>query len=373
MALPNILYIRLKAIFILFLFVFIVKNFKVNAQVSFTDNLFLGLNYQTGYILPEYQFVNYITNESFHAFDLCLTKATVGKTYWEQLYKYPYYGISFYHSSLGNDKVFGKEFAVTVFFKMDIIQKEKFRLYNRTGVGLGYVTRKFDIENNYLNVAVGSHINIHFNQRLGVGYKLNDNFELKSGLSFDHFSNANMSEPNLGINSTSVFAGLNYLIGNTTEKIIREPDAFTRESYVDAILSFGGKHTRALSAEVFFTSSFAIEWHYKINRSIHLGAGADVFFDSSIETLFHDSDRNYNTNDSFQTGLHISQSFVYDRFNIAFQEGVYIFLKEQIENYPVYTRGILKYRLSNRLSVRLAMKSHLHILDYPELGLGVRF
>ena len=75
---------------------------------------------------------------------------------------------------------------------------------------------------------------------------------------------------------------------------------------------------------------------------------------------------------SWQTGIHFSQSIVYNRFSITIQEGIYIGLKNHIYQKLMYNRGIVKYRITENFTLRLAMKSHLHILDYPEFGFGWR-
>ena len=342
------------------------------SETKITDNLYLGINYQKGYCIAEYQVFNYIVNDYFRSVDITLTKSTYGKDYWQQIYNYPHFGISFYHSTLGNNQILGKEYALTAFARFDILKISKFSLYNRTGIGLSYVTKKFDIENNYLDVAVGSHINTHVNLRLGIGYQPVKKLELKSGVSFDHFSNANMSEPNLGVNALTFFAGANYLLGIENEKVTHTIEPLERKFYFDLYTSLGGKHTRRLTSEVFFCSSMSLESYYMVLRKLHIGLGADLFFDSSIKDQLTDRGDNYKAADSFQSGIHISQSFIYNKFAIELQEGIYLLLPEKVDGYKFYNRGIVKYRVSRVISIRMAMKTHLHILDYPEVGLGIR-
>ena len=282
-------------------------------------------------------------------------------------------GVAARFSNLGNEKVLGKEFSLTAFFKLDIIKKRNFRFYNQTGVGFGYVTRKFDFVDNYMNVAVGSHLNTHFNSRFGVGYSLTNKCEINLGLVFNHFSNANLREPNLGINTVSVFGGVNYLLGQSTKKQKNEIGPHVKSNYTEVFLSFGGKHTRALSSKKYLTSSLSLEFNRASFRFFHIGYGLDIFYDSSIEDQLISIDEDYKNAYSFQTGIHIAPTFIYNRLNLIIQQGVYLGLTERIENYTFYNRGIIKYWINERMSVRVAMKSHLHILDFPEIGIGVKF
>lgn len=343
------------------------------AQEKITDNLNGMVNFHSGYNLPEYPFIASITEDYVRSMEVCFFKETVGKTKWEQLYNYPSYGVSLFYSSLGNDEVFGRELALTYFFKLYFFSRNRFRMYNRMGFGVGYVTRKFDLENNYLNVAVGSNFNIHFNFRVGANYALSDKFSVNAGLSFDHFSNANTSEPNLGVNYVTGYGGIIYGLGKKSTKLTHEIEDHVKENTFAFFASVGGKHSRALTSDVYVTSSSSFEFSRAVTRKFSLGIGGDLFYNSSIESSMENNDQAYKNADSFQTGIHLSQSLVYNRLTLSIQEGIYLFLIEKAENHLIYNRFLVQYQVSNHFLIRIAMKSHLHILDFPEIGFGYKF
>lgn len=361
-------YIRLIIVSFIFSFVF-----QIQAQTKFSDNLKFEANYHFGFALPEYEFLTYIIEDHIQSIDICLIKETAGKNYWQQIYKYPEYGISLFYSTLGNNEVLGKEIALTGFIRMNFISRSRFRFYSRAGIGLSYVNRKFDLENNYLNVAVGSHFNMHANLRLGANFSLSEKIELNTGVSFDHFSNANLAEPNLGLNNLTAYGGLSYRLGLKTEKKRHEIPDHIKKSNIEVFLSMGAKHTRALASKTFLTSSAAFEINWELLRTFRFGTGVDLFYDSSVKTQLEEDDKEYKSAYSFQTGIHISQALVYDRCSIIIQEGIYVFLINQLNNKRMYNRFIFKYMITEYFSIRIAMKSHLHILDYPELGVGYKF
>ncbi len=356
-------------IFISFLFIY--PNLQAQSKIS--DNLNIAVNYHYGYNLPEYPLFNAIVNDNIQSLDISIYKETFGKNIWEQIYKYPEYGVSFFYSTLGNDKVLGRELVLSSFFKLYFLSFEKLRFYNRLGVGAGYATKKFDTEKNYLNVAVGSNFNIHFNYRLGANFILTEKAKMNAGVSFDHFSNANTSEPNVGVNYATFFGGASYLIGHKNKKQTHEAEPHKKKNSYAIITSIGGKHTRSLAADYFETSSVSFEFLREFWRKIHLGAGADIFYDSSIEHDLKADGRSYNTINSFQTGIHFTQMIVYNKLSLAIQEGFYVGLTEKVENHTMYHRGIIQYQLTDNLLIRMAMKTHWHILNYPELGLGYKF
>jgi hypothetical protein len=343
------------------------------SQKSFSDDLHIQVSTNVGYNLPTYPFIASITNDIVNSIEVSLFKETNGSKLWDEIYKYPDHGISLFYSTLGNNEVFGRELALTYFFRKYFVRKDKFRLYNRIGMGLSYVNRKFQIQDNYLNVAVGSNFNIHFNYRLGARYVLLDKYKLFGGISFDHLSNGNTAEPNLGLNYLTAFFGGSMALGKITEKQKNEIPAHEKRNSSIIFASIGGKHSRALSADFYLTSSLSYEFSRAFFRRLHFGIGADLFYDSSVRNNLEKKGEPFNNSYSFQSGIHISQSIVYGDFMLSLQQGLYIGLKERVNKYAVYTRGLVQYNFTNHLSLRVSMKSHFHILDYPELGIGYKF
>lgn len=359
-----------------------VKLFFLFAAISvFTDFMFaqsdssktvsIRTNIFTGVVLPEYNFYDYLIQKPAFGMECSLTKKTTGKTLWEQLYKYPEYGLTFFYTTIGNKNVFGNELAIFPYVKTFLINTSIFKLTNEFGLGLGYATKKFDIKTDYENVAIGSHLNIHFNYKLGTTWVFTRNFSLSTGLSFTHFSNANMAEPNLGINIVSVFAGVNYAIGQKSMIKKQELEKHQPKQELAFVYAPGGRHSRALDSKVYFTSSISVEYKYHLKRKLHIGGGLDLFYDSSSKVeMSVSSNEPYKSIYDYKSGIHISQEILYDRFSVILQEGVYVGLIDHINGSYFYNRAILRWKFTNHFFMNISMKSHLNILDYPELGFG---
>ena len=343
------------------------------AQKKFTDNLSGMINYHAGYNLPEYPFIVPLTEDYVRSLDISLVKETVGKNLWEQLYNYPEYGVSLFYSTLGNDEVFGRELALTYFVRLYFLSRKRFRLYNRTGIGLSYITRKFDLNNNYLNVAVGSHLNAHFNFRIGGNYVLTKKISLNLGVSFNHLSSANTSEPNLGLNYMTGYGGVTYRLGEQTEKQTLAVPPHTKENSFLLFASVGGKRSRSLASQYFLTSSLSLEFNRALTRKFRFGLGGDLFFDNSVRVGMEKKEEEYKPSDRFQTGIHASVALVYGKLSLSIQQGIYLLLLEKVGEYPLYNRGTIQYQVNPHLALRLAMKSHFNVLDFPEVGVGYTF
>lgn len=345
------------------------------AQEKFSDNLKVQANYHYGFVLPEYTFVSHVVDRPVQSLDVSFMKERTGRDAYERLYNYPEQGVAFFFTSLGNKDVFGHAFALNYFFRINMVDRKRFKMYNRMGIGLGYLTKVHHLYDDptAMNVAIGSHVNIHFNCRFGARYQFSNKMNANLGVSFDHYSNANTSEPNIGINLLTGYVGMSYLLGKALERDESELPEYQRKWSFETFMSVGGKHTRAFSNRYYFTASTSTQAVYELFRGFHLGAGADIFFDGSTKSQLTDAELSYSPEQSFQTGVHISQIIAYRNFRFALQEGFYIGLGDPVNHKRMYNRGVLQYYINKQWSVRLAMKSHLHILDYPELGVGFKW
>lgn len=342
-------------------------------KAPFSHNLSVRVDGHYGFVIPEYKHFNLLVNKPTQALEVSLFKRTTGKTDWEQLYKYPEYGLTLQYTSLGNNEILGHEIGLFPFVQSFIIRKPKFQFTHLFGLGLGYATKRFDIETNYNNISVGSHLNIHFNFKLGTRFVLSPKWSFQSGLSFTHYSNANMAEPNLGVNLFSAFAGISFAAGQQDDFKKSEITQHTPKHEFAFIYAAGGKHTRALQSTIYFTSSLSGEYKYHWKPKLHLGVGADFFYDSSTETEMGSGNTVHKPIDDFRTGLHLSQELVYSKFSFILQEGMYLGLTDQVNNAKMYNRAILRWKFNDHYLMSVSMKSHLHILDYPELGFGYFF
>ncbi len=352
---------------------FVLLSYTVYGQREFLNNTQLTLQYNRGVALPEYSFVSFLVDQPIQSVAFNVLKQTTGKNDWERLYKFPEYGFSFFYTNLGNDQYLGKAFALNYFFKINFISKEKWKVFNQTGIGLGYLTRKFDLEENYHNVGIGSQVNVHFNFRLGASYRFAQKWSTDFGLSFDHFSNGNTADPNLGLNNVTIFTGIRHDLGIIEDKNIQALNPHVRKNNFEIVASIGGKKTRAISSKYFLTSSLSAGVNREFFRGFNLGLGADLFYDESIETQMQAKGETFHSSNNFQTGIHLSQEFRYNRFSLILQEGIYLGLTNKGNNKSMYNRGIVQFQFNKNILLRIAMKSHLHILDYPEIGIGIKW
>ena len=132
-------------------------NYEIEARMHYGFTYFQNDEYHSALgrysaHIPSYEF-------SFH-------RNTYGQHRWEVVHNYPSIGFTFYYSNFGNREhmdELGQVYALYPFINFPIIPDEDHKLGFKLGVGLSYLTNKFDPKENYHNYAIGSNVNAAIN------------------------------------------------------------------------------------------------------------------------------------------------------------------------------------------------------------------
>lgn len=357
---------------ILVVIVYCLTMFSGFSQSKLSDGLKIESNYHQGIILPEFGLLTPIEEDYRRSVEFSLFKQSSVKNYWQQLYNYPEQGLSFYYTSLGHNKVLGQMIGVDYFFRITFLDKNRFKVFNQTGIGLNYVNKRFDEIKNPLNTAISSHYNAHFNLRFGTCYKLSNKYDFNFGVSFDHISNANFSHPNIGVNSVSLFTGMAYDFGSSFEqKSFVVPD-HERKINAEIITEIGGWHLDEPKDKYYIIPALTAEFTHETFRLIHFGLGADLIYDETIGVEFEKQGIEFNNSENYLLGVHLSQSLAYNKFRFVTQEGYYLIMPEELVKKQFYHRILFKYYLNTHVSLHLAFKSYLQDLKYVSIGVGYK-
>lgn len=341
------------------------------SQSRLTDDMQVRVSYRTGAVMPEYSLFTYLADEYIQSFEVAVSKGSFGRSEWNQLFSYPEYGLAFQYASLGNRDVFGHAISVYPFFNVQLFRAGHFSMLNKTGLGVGIVNKIFDPVENPANVAMGSHLNLHFNFELAAQYQLHSRLAMLAGITLDHLSNGNLAEPNLGINYITLHGSMKYRIGEARERIRHELRPHTPQTETSLIGAFGIKHARALQGRKFMASSLSFEWKRKWWRTFTPGIGADLFYDTSTPAeMAAFTETSHRGIHNFKTGIHLTQELVYGKFSVALQEGLYLGLTDKAFDNRMYNRLIIRHRAGSRYIFQIAMKSHVVVLDALEFGVG---
>ncbi len=356
-------------VFILILFL---SGLTGKAQLI-SQPVIIGSKLHTGLILPFYEALEYLVQDDIYAIDLSVNFPSYGKDYWEQLYRYPRPGVGFSCWSLGNNEVLGKAYSLYSFINIPFfVRREKFSFNYQISFGGAYLSKKFDVHENHLNRAIGSHANVYIRLGIDSKIKLSPRSELVIEAGTTHFSNGKTSSPNYGINAATLSLGYNYLIGDSHIPYQEQSIPEIGKRYVQTLLFSGGsKVYDNLSGEKYFFSSVSYNIERIINHKRKIGLGTDFSYDGSIREALASAEgvRENDFAKLIRLGLHASYGIQYKRILMRIQIGHYLYSKYIVLT-PVYSRISVQYLITKNLLGSIGIKSHLGKADCLEYGIG---
>ena len=340
---------------------------------SMSRPFIIGSKLHSGIVLPFYKALGYLIQEDLYAFDLSVSFPTYGKDYWEKLYRYPRSGIGYSFWNLGNNEVFGNAHALYSYINIPFFrQTEKVSFNYQVSFGGAYLSKKFDIYENHLNRAIGSHTNVYIRLGIDVKIRLSTRYDLVIEAGTSHFSNGKTRSPNYGINTGSVSLGLNYLFRNNSIAIQEPEIPILEKRYIQSVIySAGSKVYDNLLGKRYFINSVSYNLERFINHKRKIGLGADFSYDGSIrESLASEEgipEKDFTKLIRF--GMHTSYAIRYKQLMMGIQIGYYLYSKYIVLT-PVYNKISVQYLLTKNIAGSIAVKSHMGKADCLEYGVA---
>jgi hypothetical protein len=362
-----------KSILLLFI---LILSIQLRGQEENRNNAFpfdqAEISYNSGMIMPHVPAIDFITNDYISSFNLNLLKKMDGDKPWEKLYHHPDLGLGYYQGSLGNNKIYGHAHSLYAFFEAPIWNvRNQFGLTYRMSTGLSYISKTFDIQDNIYNIAIGSHLNMHFNLRINALINITENYRLISGLSLTHFSNGKIKSPNKGLNVINGSFGIRYLFSQP-EPIKEDhtiPD-IQDKNHFSVIWSHGLKDYNRFRDAVYYISSINVSYERQYAQFAKAGLGMDLFYNSALRNFREQPIKNGITNFAlYRAGMHLSHDIIVGDFSLTMQLGHYFHNKAFFIT-DVYNRIGIKHYRENGMIFNLALKSHNANAEFIEFGIG---
>lgn len=271
----------------------------------------------------------------------------------------------------------------------------------------------------------GCYLNAYLSAGLNMNINITRNVSLNGEVGYFHMSNGRTCMPNLG--ADVLFAGVG-VITTFNAGAEKEPIQFPDLPYKWALNITGsaGAHRAWMYYPLYFISSLHAGAIYSVNNWYGVGLGMDIFYNGSITsntgrdlycsgTLEFADDKGepyfvncscngkFSTMDKFRAGLSLNNEFRFGIVTAIVDWGVYFynpsrnhFYEWHEENYekkkdvtmekrPLFYKAIggagneeafhyirfgMKYRIWDNLYLQTSAKTHLHICEYVEFGLG---
>lgn len=320
-----------------------------------------------------------IFNSHFPAFEINIGKETFGEYRWQRMYSYPFIGVSYWYSQLGNSPLLGSAHAVFPYVNYPLVRYKKTELNFRLGLGLAYLTKRFDRIENYKYLAIGSHVNAAANLMFEYRWRFSSRMNTALGISLTHFSNGSTKTPNFGINIPSVNLAIAYRLSKENPYLTRKmlPELYEFE--------FDGKRTISLDAgatiaykdmgseygrtfmiynvfgdvmkPVTFKSSFGIGMDFTIDRS-------DPFIAQEKNIVFK------NNLQKMRVGISGAYKLKMAKLSYNFNLGFYVIGKVRPSN--SYFKLGLQYEVTKKIFATLTLRTHFAQADFVGAGIGYK-
>lgn len=355
---------------------FIILGIETKAQENNEDNILpfdqLEFSYNSGMIMPHAPAIDLITDEYISSFNVNILKHMDGNKLWEKLYRYPELGIGFYQGSLGNNRIYGKAYSLYAFFEAPAWNyRNKLEFNYRMSAGVSYVSQTFNLRDNIYNIAIGSHLNIHFNLYLNALISITESNKIISGVSLTHFSNGKIQSPNKGLNVINGSVGIRHYFRQPSlpKKEFTLPGISDKDRF-SLIWSQGLKDHNRFKKATYYISSMNLNYERKYAHVAKAGVGIDAFYNSSLVNV---QERNQQTGLSnpnlYRLGIHLSHDIIAGDFSLTMQLGHY-FYNRAFYITDIYNRVGLRYYTRDGMILNLSLKSHNANAEFIEFGIG---
>lgn len=310
---------------------------------------------------------------------LSWNKKTFGAQAWQERFNYPDVGVSFLYQNLKNEYL-GENYSLYAHYNFYFLKRN---LMFRIGQGIAYASNPYDSDTNHRNVAFGTRL--LSSTYMMLNYKkerlFKSRFDLQTGLTLTHYSNANIKAPNTSVNTISVNAGLTYNLDKNDEVtyIQREKDSTAINKKIRYNIAFRGGINQGdvigTKQYPFYIASFYAD--KRLGQVSALQLGADAFF-----SMFLKEEIRYNTiaypennidpdTDYKRIGVFLGHELFINKLSFITQLGYYVYYPYEFE-IRVYERIGLKRYFGEKVFGSMTLKAHGAAAEALEFGIGVR-
>lgn len=351
--------------------------------------------------------------------EIALELGTDGSESWHIHHNFPDIGIAAQYLTLSNPEILGEMISLYPYINFPMVVTDWFSFYLKLGGGVALATKPTDIEgaieanrpirganglNKDFNFVIGSTANVILAGGATMEVRLSRNLRFTSDLIFNHYSNGNTVQPNMGLNLANVYAGFKYIPsydGYVARGLARVPSTHDRFSG-EVIFSGGSRQRYYKDTKSFPIASLNLGGYYHTCHQHRIGIGLDGFYNGIFtnDPALSNSFRRTNiTTDELKNklrlGINLANDVIVGRFTAGLQFGVYLYdpIKDlepynpasrkdkgliyaydiEKEDGWLYTRLSAKYRIIDHIIANISIKTHLHKAEFIEFGLGYAF
>ncbi len=351
-------------------------------QLVVSQNYSGALDIGIGQVVKHKEDLNYENPGIGKIIQWSIIRESYGYSNWERYWRKPELDLSLLYVDFGNKNQLGHAFALIPGARFEVFKTNRFITQIHFGVGIAYLTKTYDVNDNPRNNAIGSHWNNGTLLRLISSYDFNNRTQLSLSVSANHFSNGLTVSPNSGINSFGIHLGLRH-------RFIETP--FDSSRYKEDVL-LSRKYGFLLQTGIGFSNNivpdgprypvntYTVLGIFKLSPFQYLEAGFEYEYHSGIYEFQRQiyTDENIAKDRATRVSLVMADELFMGDISFRFQLGYYLDIPEKKTGDPVYFKLNTNYS-PKRLYVKgiqpyvgVLLKSHFAVAEYLSVVIGVR-
>ena len=274
----------------------------------------------------------------------------------------------------------GRAFAIIPHMSLNCLKSKRHQLSFKFGIGLGYLTQKYDAVENPKNTFIGSHFNAAINLAFSYNYMITKRFGATAFLGFTHFSNGSSRTPNNGINIAHAGIGANYFLSEPKQRIPKQPsDNQQYRSWKKENLTFifGFSYSRKdIDEYKGYSKSWSV-YNIQVNALKRLtemskfGIGVDLVYDMTDKEILRHKGIGFTDIEILKPGVNAAYELAFGSTSFMINFGCHIAGKDLCEG-RVYQKLAMLQRIGKGVFATISLTTHYGWADYIGFGIGYR-
>lgn len=316
----------------------------------------------------------------FPLFELSVDQVTFGRKSWQSKSNYPTVGMSFLYTGIGEQPELGRAFAIIPRMTFNCLKSERHQINFKLGIGIGYLTQKYDVVDNPKNTFIGSHVNAAIDIAVDYSYMITNRLGASAFLGFTHFSNGSSRSPNNGINIAHAGIGVKCFLNGPKQRISKQQSdnqQYKSWKKKNISLTFAFSYSQKDIKEfIGYKKSWSV-YNIHINALKRLtemskvGLGFDLVYDMTDKEVLRQDGIDFTDIEILKPGISAAYELTFGNTSFVFNFGCHIAGKDLCEG-RVYQKLGMTQNIWRGVFATISLTTHYGWADYIGFGIGYR-
>jgi hypothetical protein len=341
---------------------------------SLRNPFFIQSSLHYGFIIPHSSELIPISNSNPVGVELEAGKVLRKRRSYQNCNCYARLGLSLQWMNFQNREVLGDALSLSIFGEPYLSLNPKFYTTFKGAVGVSYLNQVYDPLTNPENLFYSSEISFLLQVALKLNYQLSDHWTLFLSGSYNHISNAGISQPNKGINYPTLSIGATYFPSKFKLTAQTKSLGLKKKKWRKYFWLSG--HRKVLESDSLNEESSFINigleagvWRTITNINA-LTAGVELYFDGSVNNINKRDNENYGP---VTVGLSFGHALSFGRFSFTQAMVWYAYRTYPYNDASFYQRYAIHYKVWKGLQLGASLKAHGHVASHMDIRAGFVF